>query len=358
VKFYRELDLTFRGQLAEDGQIPVSQLINALSKVQLILHFIAMETQGLTYSSRIQVPRKIKESYRLIFSGSGHCCFQTHLGLGDVTSNLFFAISIDETLAKFRSLNEHLERSDSSSLIADFPDAGYREHILCAIKDILPDEESGYTIGLREKSEDYSLFNSARIRPEFVELHYDKARIQAENKRRNGKVIGKLTDINFIQRRITVLDLVSKCKVTVQYEPDSERELVEMRRKLVRVTGLVVYGHSDKPKEVVSATITNMNTDNYQLKWLYDGSSKTLLKSPIDIKVKYNSDLEMLCAENKVLNIDVCAFSRDELEEEIQLEMASLWRTYVQEEDKNLTSDAQKLKNTLKNLFLGLTLHA
>ncbi len=82
-----------------------------------------------------------------------------------------------------------------------------------------------------------------------------------------------------------------------------------------------------------------------------------MLKSPIDIEVSYDSDLEMLCAKNMDLNLDVCAASLVELEEEIQLEIASLWRTYS-EEDANLTSGAQKLKRYLKKTIHEVSIDA
>lgn len=117
---------------------------------------------------------------------------------------------------------------------------------------------------------------------------------------------------------------------------------------MLKLTGVVVYGHSEKPKKVLSATITFMSTDDYNLESVFTEGSKLMLKSPIDIEVSYDSDLEMLCAKNMDLNLDVCAASRVDLEEEIQLEIASLWRTYSEEDDANLTSAAQKLKRYLK----------
>ncbi len=61
-------------------------------------------------------------------------------------------------------------------------------------------------------------------------------------------------------KEITILDILSKSQVTAKYNPDAESKLLELRRMLLKLTGVVVYGHSEKPKKVLSATITSMST--------------------------------------------------------------------------------------------------
>lgn len=358
MKFYKEINLTFRGQLADEGQIPVLQLTIVLQALQKILCFIAMETLGLTFLSRLIIPKQIQENYQLIFSGISKCCLQTHVGFGNVNSFLLTPAEIDKTLEKFNLISRHVENSDCDSLESDIPDAGYRENIYFQLQQLMPESHSGYSLQLREKGADYCLFNSDKVQAKFLDLQYTKAKSTAEFQKKNGQVTGELIDINFMEQEITILDILSKSEVTAKYNPDAESKLLELRRMLLKLTGVVVYGHSEKPKKVLSATITSMSTDDYNLESVFTEGSKLMLKSPLDIEVSYDSDLEMLCAKNMDLNLDVCAASRVELEEEIQLEIASLWRTYSEEDDDNLTSGAQKLKRYLKKTIYEVSIDA
>ncbi len=244
-----------------------------------------METLGLTFSSRLLIPKQIQENYQLIFSGISKCCLQKHVVFGNVSSSLLTPAEIDKTLEKFNLISRHMENRDCDSLKSDIPDAGYRENIFFQLQQLMPEPHSGYSLQLREKGADYCLFNSDKVRAKFLDSQYAKAKSTAEFQKKNGQVIGTLVDINFMEQEITILDILSKSQVTTKYKPDAESKLLELRRMLLKLTGVVVYGHSEKPKKVLSATITSMSTDDYSLESVFTEGSKLMLKSPIDIEV-------------------------------------------------------------------------
>ena len=69
---------------------------------------------------------------------------------------------------------------------------------------------------------------------------------------------------------------------------------------------------------------------------------KTLLLDPI-----FDKSTNFIALQHEPLGIDVFAINQEELMEDLDEQIVMLWEEYALEEDKNLSSDAKKLKRSL-----------
>ena len=67
------------------------------------------------------------------------------------------------------------------------------------------------------------------------------------------------------------------------------------------------------------------------------------------VEPKLDETQQLMCLENPLLGIDVFAYTRDELDEELEIEIGVLWRNYAIERDEMLSPKAKELKYNLLN---------
>lgn len=71
------------------------------------------------------------------------------------------------------------------------------------------------------------------------------------------------------------------------------------------------------------------------------------LHEPLVITPDLDESKQLICLTNPSLGIDMCAFTRDELDEALMVEFDVLWRNYAKADDDVLSPAATELKRGL-----------
>ena len=71
------------------------------------------------------------------------------------------------------------------------------------------------------------------------------------------------------------------------------------------------------------------------------------LHEPLVLTPDLDESKPLICLTNPSLGIDVCAFTRDELDEALIVEFDVLWRNYAKADDERLSPAATELKRGL-----------
>ena len=79
-----------------------------------------------------------------------------------------------------------------------------------------------------------------------------------------------------------------------------------------------------------------------------NGAGQLRFKKPRALRVQQDESGQLLVVEDAELGISVCAFTREELAEEIEAELQDLWRTYI-EGKAPLSEDAKQLRESLQH---------
>jgi hypothetical protein len=71
------------------------------------------------------------------------------------------------------------------------------------------------------------------------------------------------------------------------------------------------------------------------------------LREPLVLTPELDESKQLMCLVYPSLGIDVCAFTRDELDEALVVELDVLWRNYAKADDGKLSPASKELKREL-----------
>ena len=77
------------------------------------------------------------------------------------------------------------------------------------------------------------------------------------------------------------------------------------------------------------------------------GDNTIKFRTPLILAPFLNESKQLMCLENDTLGINVFAFTREQLLEELQEQLSALWFEYAIAEDEKLTPKALQLKRNL-----------
>ncbi len=165
-------------------------------------------------------------------------------------------------------------------------------------------------------------------------------------------VTGKLVKIDFGARAITLLYPVTQRELVCYYDPSIEERLLQNRRELVQVIGTVVLDDQDNPKQITGVVeILDVDLSPFELSEFRYSGYRLKFHTPLEIIPTLDESQQVFCLEYSELGIDVYASTREELDFLLEAEIDVLWRNYALADDKELTPDAQELKDRLLGII-------
>jgi hypothetical protein len=79
---------------------------------------------------------------------------------------------------------------------------------------------------------------------------------------------------------------------------------------------------------------------------------------PFRINLEWDETGELLCAKHEGLGIDTFAFTREELEDDIHVNIKFLWKAYALGDEKSMNHEARQLRQNLLALLEAKPAHA
>ena len=159
-------------------------------------------------------------------------------------------------------------------------------------------------------------------------------------------VSGLLVGMDFHKRNVRLMRLDGKF-ITVRYDDDAERPLLDHRRGWITVSGDVLFDRNRKPVSVKHARdFTALDEGDIELAELSLDNVLHLADPPLRFHVEYDSEDQLYDLDGD-FEISLSANSRPQLLLELSEVLSMLWTDYAQEEPRRLSPKARRLRTEL-----------
>ncbi|MFZ4623346.1 MAG: hypothetical protein ACOYNF_03820 [Rhodoferax sp.] len=165
-------------------------------------------------------------------------------------------------------------------------------------------------------------------------------------------VTGTLTNINFTKRIVTIIYPPTKREMECVYDDAIEDLLIENRRDLIHVTGLIVLDDAGVPKSITHVNdIRELDLSPLLIDTVKLGKLVLKAKQSITLEPATDETKQLICVTHADLGIDAFARTRDALVSELNEQIGMLWQEYAIAEDDSLDGMAIKMKQALLASF-------
>lgn len=340
----REFELKFYGRFADDHVLPVATLTRVLDSMQRAVHILAMQQEKISVRQKERINKHIEGKYPLLCSIPQPGSYTISVQIGDPTTGLFVLEDIETVSSLFKDCCQILASGDKSGIAEKIPDQSRRDIFIKAAQNMMPSQGSGINVVL---SHFFSSFSVS------LNTLHERARVCLSNASETESqqirtVIGRLSEIQFDERKITIVYPVTQKELVCIYSESVEDMLLERPRELIQVTGDIILDDNEQPKKIVNVeSIVEIDLSPFYLKSIhYSGRTFTFTK-PLELTPDLDETQQLYCLEYNKLGIDVYAYTRDQLDLELREQIAFLWDSYAMADDEELTAAAQQLKNDL-----------
>ncbi len=163
-------------------------------------------------------------------------------------------------------------------------------------------------------------------------------------------VTGTLNEIDFAEHKLTIFHMPTQRELECFYDESIEAQLLESRRGLIQVTGIVVLDGNNQPRKII---------DVEQI-WGLDLSPLVVAETEgrqFSLKANHRTELvptlspdqQLVCLEHNPWGLDVFAETRMDLLLEFKNQLLMLWAEYAKEDDAVLSEPARKVKQQLRD---------
>jgi len=337
-----ELQLVFTGRLADEHRVPVAVLTDALQGLQRAIHLLAMDHEGVEVRRKDRLSRELERKYALLVSDLKPGSVVITATIGDPTSDLFAPLDIVAVRERFGLVSNAMARANAQELAGLVPDRVRRLRVVEAFRSIIPKKGSG--VGLDVRSAGGEIVLSTELLgqglKDIMAVSQTEPALQT--------VTGRLIRIDFDERKVTIVYPPTNRELECIYEEGIEDLLLENPRELIQVTGEVIVDEDNQPKRIVDVNdIREVDLSPFYLAEVQLDDYALRLREPLALTPELDESQQLMCLVYPSLGVDVCAFTRDELDEALVVELDVLWRNYAKAEDDRLSPAARELKRGL-----------
>ncbi len=339
----RQFRLHFEGPVTQNHSLPAAALVNALQQMQRIVHLLAMSKQKRTVRHRARITRDIEKRYQLLCRVPEEGGYALPLVLGDTTGQLCDAYGLEELAKKTKNVILAVNEGNSEQLLELIPESYYRNSVLTAFSSMQQPRKAGVVISI-EDFQRQKLLVGKTARDNIDRLI---ARPEPDVASTLGYITGELIEMKFQDRRLKLKLLGSGRALEASYRDDFEPILLEHPRELIQVYGNIVFGDDGIPASVSEVEeILEVDDSPIEIFQLEVGMQTIKPKTPMSVSVQFNQELGQYELDGP-FGIVLGAETRPVIETQLFLELAMLWREYVEIPDDMLTSAARRLRDEL-----------
>lgn len=340
-------ELKFEGEIVEAlGGAPAIVVAAALNGVQRLVHLIGMRHEGRTLDRRARPPATVQERYVVLCQGPRAGSHVEPFRIAPTVSGLVAVQAAGLASTELSNFLDALERRHFADVAAVVPDPTYRRFMLAAVIAMAPAPGSGVTLdvlsdggGRRFRTEPARAFVSGLLRA-------------APSVDEDAMLIGRLDEIDFAARRMTLLELSTRRKLTCVYDEVVESMLLENPRELIQVFGTVVLDHQSRPESIQDVRLVQaVDRSPFRIEQFRSGNWVIAAEPLLELSVSFDAETQMLTAINAELGIDAFGETREALACALYDELDVLWRFYAQAPEADLAEDAVALKRRLLARF-------
>lgn len=262
---------------------------------------------------------------------------------------LFDGVLGAEVLGRFQQIGTALSDGEWNSVRALVPDAAVRNRVIDEFVAMLPDPDAGWVVDLQNGSSNHTArFDPGRVRA--LREYQRISRRPFETVATPVTVTGELVRIDFAEHQLTIRHYPTQRRLECEYRPDAEEMLLENRRGLIRVTGLVELDEQNLPLRLTDVfDIQELDVSPIVLESIVLGGRRLRFRSEAkSFRIELDEGGQLLVVRDPELDIHVFASSRAELLGDLIEQIEMMWLEYAEADEASLTDGAASLARTLR----------
>jgi hypothetical protein len=338
------------GEPQAGNAIAATVLVQILHSAQQAFSLIGVHVEGRSIKTRARVPPQTSARFQLICQLPKPGCYAVPVTIGDA-EDLTQREAAEGALRIFQNLMHRISDRSVENWAEVLPDERIRRRVLEHVKGMAPRAGAKWTLSLHDDQDrPFAALDPGTI--PFIQA----ALVPEEEREASRVVTGELKNIDFFERKITLIYPPTNRELECFYDEALEDLLYERRRDLIQVTGRVVLGEHGQPKQIIDVTdIRDIDLTPFELTRIEYGSLRLDARSPLVLEPTLDDSKQLLCVEHEDLGLCAFAQTREALVNELAEQMAMLWREYAQADAAELDAPAQQLKHSLLAGFVEVT---
>ena len=161
-------------------------------------------------------------------------------------------------------------------------------------------------------------------------------------------VNGELIEINFADRRITILPKGSNRQLKVTYQDAMEDLLLENRRSTIQITGRVSRDENGEIKNMFDLeSIGALDLSPLEVNEVEHEGLRLRFKEAVRLQPRNDDNPQFVSIEDPSLGLDAFAGAVSDLLDEVAEDLVVVWKHYAMAPDANLSPKALELKHWL-----------
>lgn len=337
----KRLEFHFKGGIAEEHRLPIEFMINLLNNIRELTYLIIAQSQGVLFNDRFKPSKQIKNNCVIKCELPQKGCYAQAISFDYISQSLS-----QDSINPFEKIEETLQfiaDADDDRITHSFPNAKMRVKALSCIKHALPQSDSDVYVEIANSDAD--IIDSRAIQKNITAII---DRTQAVVEEYMAVVTGHLVSIDFAEKKIVVIHPVTKRPLDCFYNEEIEDMLLENRRQLVQITGMVVLDENDQPKKITDAvSIQEIDLSPIEIDCVDCEGTKLHFKNRLVLVPKLDDSEQLYTISHPEFKLVTFAYTRQEITDNIKSDIAYLWCEYAKASDDTLTQDALELKHNL-----------
>lgn len=341
----KDLQLKFQGNTADNHIIPATVLADSIEALQKVIYILAMVHEGRDINERLRFSNEMASRYTVLCEIPEESSYAQFFHIGALKKDLISIEDISQVQSSFLTSLSFISNRDTDSLMSVVPESKLRISLINAFRSMVPKVGSGFSISVESaKSAQKTLLDERSA------LYLREISEKADHKIIRQTITGRLEKIDFGERKVTIIYAPTNRALSCTYDDGIEEMLLENRRELVQVTGIVTLDELDNPQRMTDVNlISYLDLSPFELSDFEINNQVFKFIQPISLDINLDDSEQLLLIEDESIMLNVFAQTREELWEELKEQIWVLWREYALENDNELSPPAIKLKQRLLN---------
>ena len=328
----------FDCEQADQHALPAPVLIDTISQIQRIVYLLAKMRRGEPLGQRAAFSQTLRDEFALLCHVAEPASYAVPLEIGN-PSTASEVPDITDVGHLFHRLTQAVGAGDTALIHEFVPNPRYLDFLTDAYRKAQPSPRSGLSLSI-EDSRRRRILDGRQVHNSLSDL---MSIPHVSTHTSPDTISGLIVGMNFDKHSVRLQRPDGKI-LTVGYDGDSERPLIDHRRDWIQVTGDVVYDADHRPVSVKHARdFVAVDEEDIELGDLSFRDVPYRAEPPLRFTVTYDpaDQLYDLVGE---FGISRSADSRPQLIRDLDEELSMLWLEYAEESLDRLSPKARSLR--------------